>query len=153
MFSNEGAGESLSSMGSRCREEGGEWYYYCSSSVLLKIRSSIKWHKLAHLSQTRDGGVISWYHAVWLIQLCLLTHITPKLGYLCRRVLCDSVTRFPLPYSDVLFPEITLPHLPERSFFLSDWYLDSVVYMHTDIFSPSLLCFLCCSWHYLNGWV
>lgn len=60
----------------------------------LKSRSAIKWHKLAHFNQMR--GWISWYHAVTHPVASPNPYFT-KLGYLCRRVLCGFVTRFPFP--------------------------------------------------------
>ena len=40
------------------------------------------------------------------------------------------------------FPEVTVPDLTERSFFLSDLYLESFVHVPTDISLP--LCSACC---------
>lgn len=80
-FLNEGAGESLSCTGACNREER----VIGVISALKKSRSAIKWHRLAHFSQTR--GCISWYHAVTQSMASPNPYFT-KPGYLCRRVLC-----------------------------------------------------------------
>lgn len=125
-------------------QPAGERWMLISS---VKNRSAIKWHRLAHFNQM--SGWIGWYHAVTHPVASPDPYFT-KPGYLYWRELCGLVMRIPFPWC--AFSK-SLYQSSLKSFFFPDWYLDGFVHIPTDIFSPSLLCFLCCSWHYLNGWV
>lgn len=117
----------------------------------LISRSVIKWHRQAHFNQEKGAAelvdVMPW--VLWWV----LTHISPNCS-VCGR---GSLRGFEIPIFPSWCPQFlwfwTTQQISVNAVFLSSWYLEVFVCILADISPPTSLCFLCCSWHYLYGWV
>lgn len=114
----------------------------------LKCRSVIKWHRLTHFNQKKWAGELVDFMLGVLWRL--LTHISPN-SCLWQIPPCGLEITFPLKLLAVFLILRITPEFWDICLFVQ-WISLNLCAHPCWLFLPSL-CFLCCSWHYLNGWV